>query len=276
LLARCGTNGIIHATNCNMMNMPLPADRVTRWIFLSPHLDDAVFSCGGLISYLSDNGVSVEIWTVFSDQMEDARQLTDYARTLHNRWGTGDHPYVLRKQEDANACRTVGARQHHLGYLDCIYRFIPGSREPVVLSDAELQGTVKPQEQPFIEKIARDLKTRITELTVWVCPLSLGSHVDHQITRKAAEMTGKLMLYYADLPYALPMPRQSISGMIQLSIDVPEKNIQDWGRANLQYSSQISSFWKSPADMADQYSAFLQLYKGMPLWLPNPGGEGGK
>lgn len=257
-----------------MTNFTLPTDRTTRWIFLSPHLDDAVFSCGGLISFLSGNGIAVEIWTIFSDQAEDPDTFTEFVRSLHDRWKSGDHPYVVRKKEDAAGSKMVGARQVHFGFLDCVYRTLPDGGTPVITTNAELLEGIKPEETYLVKDISARLQKRLTESSVWVCPLGLGNHMDHLITRQAAENVRQMMLYYADLPYAIRMPVQSIPGMIQLSFDIPEKNIQQWGRANLQYSSQISTFWKDPAEMADQYSDFIEMYKGMPLWLSKPPEEG--
>jgi hypothetical protein len=34
-----------------------------RWIYLSPHLDDAALSAGGLIYEQTQAGIQVEIWT---------------------------------------------------------------------------------------------------------------------------------------------------------------------------------------------------------------------
>jgi LmbE family N-acetylglucosaminyl deacetylase len=259
-----------------MTNISLPTDRATRWIFLSPHLDDAVFSCGGLISYLSGNGILVEIWTVFSDQSDDPSRFTEFARSLHARWQNGDQPYSMRKKEDAAASKTVGAYSIYLGFQDCIYRYLPKTREPVVTSEADLTGSINPGENWLIDQVAGDMHSRYMEPSIWVCPLGLGHHIDHQIVRKAAEKYHSVMLYYADLPYAISLPVQSFAGKIQLSFNLPEKNVQQWGKAILQYSSQVSTFWKTPVEMAEQYSAYLELYKGMPLWLPNPAGQGRK
>lgn len=273
MLSGGNPNGIIHATNCIMMNLTLPTDRATRWIFLSPHLDDAVFSCGGLISFLSGNGIDVEIWTIFSDQEEDPECFTEFVRSLHTRWQSGDHPYEFRKREDATACKIVGARQVHFGYLDCVYRVLPESGKPVITSNEELLQGIRPEESYLVRKITSRLQKRLTESSIWVCPLGLGNHMDHQITRQAAEKVRQMMLYYADLPYAFRSPALSFPGMIQLSFDLPEKNIQQWGRANLQYVSQISTFWKDAAEMAGQYSRYLETYKGLPLWLSKPSEE---
>ncbi len=253
-----------------MTNISLPTDRATRWIFLSPHLDDAVFSCGGLISFLSEKGMAVEVWTIFSDQTGDPSKFTEYARSMHARWQIGNHPYAARRKEDTAACKTLGAHPIHFGFHDCIYRFLPKNGEPVVTSDAELFGSVKSDEKWVIDRVSGDMQSRNTESSFWICPLGLGNHIDHQITRMAAEKSHPLMLYYSDIPYAINLPAQSFRGMIQLSFDLPEKNIQQWGKAILQYSSQLLSFWKNPEEMAAEYSSYLERYRGFPLWLPNP------
>jgi LmbE family N-acetylglucosaminyl deacetylase len=251
-----------------MTEIPFTSDRKTRWVFLSPHLDDAVFSCGGLISYLSEKGISTQIWTVFSDQTQEVSELTPFAQSLHSKWHAGDHPYIPRKEEDSRACKTVGAQKVHFGYLDCIYRRFPETNKPMVSSDEDLFRSIAPEEFPLVDQITADFRSRLEEPSIWVSPLSLGNHLDHRVVRSAAEKMRKLLLYYADLPYAFSIPPQSIPGMIQFSFDIPETNLNIWGKGVLQYSSQISSFWKNEKEMVEQYSAYLKHYNGLPLWLP--------
>jgi LmbE family N-acetylglucosaminyl deacetylase len=270
LPARGGANGIIHATNCNMTDIPFTSDRRTRWIFLSPHLDDAVFSCGGLISYLAVKGIKVEIWTVFSDQTEEVSSLTPFAQALHSRWQVGDYPYKARKEEDEQACQLIGARLEHFGFQDCIYRRFPGTNEAVITSDDDLLGPIKEGEFELVDQVTEELKYRLEEPSIWVCPSAMGGHVDHRIVRIAAQKVRKLLLYYADLPYAFSVPPQIIPGMIQFSLDIPVENQAIWMRSVMKYASQISTFWKDEPEMVGQYSSFLNLYNGLPLWLPKP------
>jgi LmbE family N-acetylglucosaminyl deacetylase len=253
-----------------MTEIPFSSNRNTRWIFLSPHLDDAVFSCGGLISYLAGKGIHVEIWTIFSDQPDDVSSLTTYAQSLHNRWQAGDHPYIARKAEDSQACRLLGAEQIHFGYLDCIYRRFSDSGKAVIESDDDLFGFIKEEEAPLIDRVTEDLKSRLVEPSIWVCPSNMGGHIDHRIVRAAAQKVRKLLLYYADLPYAFSIPPQIIPGMIQFSFDIPTQNQELWKKGVMQYASQITTFWKNEEEMASQYAAFLGKYKGLPLWVPKP------
>ena len=55
-----------------------------RWIYLSPHFDDAVLSCGGLIRAQSQEGLAVEIWTIFAGDPPPG-PLSEFALKIHAR-----------------------------------------------------------------------------------------------------------------------------------------------------------------------------------------------
>jgi LmbE family N-acetylglucosaminyl deacetylase len=250
-----------------MSEIPLISDRTNQWVFLSPHLDDAVYSCGGLISFLSEKGINTEIWTVFSEQEQDASRLTSYAKTLHKRWQAGDYPYITRKNEDEKACLLVGANKTYFGYPDCIYRKFPDTDAAVVMSDEDLFGPINFGEIGLVKTIAVDLQNRIVEPSIWVCPLGLGGHLDHRIVRAATEMTGKPVLYYADLPYAIGATFDPVPGMIQMIVDIPQLNCETWKKGVIQYGSQLSSFWENEEEMSAQYDRFIASARGFPLWF---------
>ena len=67
-----------------------------HWIYLSPHLDDAVLSCGGLIWEQVQLGERVEIWTIFAGD-PPAEMLTPFAEELHTRWGCGLNAVEIRR-----------------------------------------------------------------------------------------------------------------------------------------------------------------------------------
>jgi len=56
------------------------------WVFLSPHLDDAVLSCGGFIFELIQKGERVEICTICAGDPPPG-ELSPLAEMLHQRWG---------------------------------------------------------------------------------------------------------------------------------------------------------------------------------------------
>ena len=59
-----------------------------RWIYLSPHFDDAVLSCGGLIWEQTQKGTQVEIWTINAGDPVDEPGSAMIAR-VHAMWQTG-------------------------------------------------------------------------------------------------------------------------------------------------------------------------------------------
>ncbi len=127
---------------------------MAEWIYISPHLDDAILSCGSLIWHQVQQGDFVAIWTVCASESPYS-QLSPYAQTLHDRWQTGTDTVALRRKEDAAACQVIGADYSHLPYFDCIYRRLPDGN-PVVTCDIEL---FIPPEASELDEARRILKS---------------------------------------------------------------------------------------------------------------------
>lgn len=174
-----------------------------RAIFLSPHYDDAVLSCGGTVALLADQGCEPIVVTVFAGEVPD-EMLTNFAKWKHSRWGVNgvEENVTRRQEEDRHAVETLGARAHWLGYPDAIYR---GDR---YLSDPSLFGTPQAVETGLITLIADEIRSMPEwddNDTVFV-PLGIGAHVDHQITFAVGRILadrGVRVLAYEDCPYAI-------------------------------------------------------------------------
>lgn len=78
-----------------------------KTIYLSPHLDDAALSCGGLVWMQAQAGERVEIWTMCAGDPPEGR-LSDYAQAHHERWGLGREAVAARREEDARSCNILG------------------------------------------------------------------------------------------------------------------------------------------------------------------------
>jgi GlcNAc-PI de-N-acetylase len=89
-------------------------------VFLSPHFDDAVGSCGGTINRLSRAGEDVVVHTIFAGT--PSPPYSALAGRLHAEWRSGDSPVAVRRAEDARACRVLGCRAEYSDWLDAIYR----------------------------------------------------------------------------------------------------------------------------------------------------------
>jgi LmbE family N-acetylglucosaminyl deacetylase len=92
-----------------------------NWTYISPHLDDAAFSCGGLVWEQTSAGEKVSIWTIFAGDPPQGT-LSDFAEKLQTRWRGGRESMSFRRQEDIQACERIGASYRQFPFPDCIYR----------------------------------------------------------------------------------------------------------------------------------------------------------
>jgi LmbE family N-acetylglucosaminyl deacetylase len=225
------------------MKKELPTE---RYIFLSPHLDDAVFSCGGRIWQAVNQGRRVLVVTVFAAGPPPAVELSPFAQALHRRWGEAHAP-EQRRQEDREALRSLGARGLHWPYMDCIYRRGPASAF-LYPDEAALWGPVSPQEADLVGELARRITALGSEGRALIhTPLGVGQHVDHRLVRQAAEATGRPLLYYADYPYAEdPQAVARALGGVRWEerrVYLSPAAVRAKGEAMARYRSQISTFW---------------------------------
>jgi LmbE family N-acetylglucosaminyl deacetylase len=238
-----------------------------RWIYLSPHFDDAVLSCGGLIWEQTHSGITVEIWTVCAGNPPPG-PVSEFASNMHKIWktGTAQETVDLRRIEDQNAARRVGATVEHLTIPDAIYRrsgtgtlFYPES----VFTDPN------PREMRLAEEVGRQFSEKLTQYDTLVCPLAVGGHVDHRITRAAAEILNRPLWYYADIPYTLQNPNTlapAIDRMTSKTFFISSKGLAAWEDSIAAHASQLPSLFIDEQNMRQQIKEYAQTSGGLPLW----------
>ncbi len=237
-----------------------------RWIYLSPHLDDAILSCGGLIWEQTQAGTQVEIWTICTGDPSDG-PLSPFAEVLHAEWGSGADTPALRRQEDMAACRAVGARYRHLPIPDCIYR---SAKDGTWLYNPDnLMGEIHPVDRPLVETGRAFLAASLKSEDTLVCPLTIGGHADHRLTRAAAEELGHPLYYYADTPYLLndaSVLDTLTSGMHAEVHPVSEAGLCAWQEGIAAYGSQISMLFENMEKMQAMILSYWQSSAGIRLW----------
>jgi LmbE family N-acetylglucosaminyl deacetylase len=238
-------------------------------IFLSPHLDDAVFSCGGVIEELIVSGIHVEVWTIFTAD-PPVGILSPFAQSLHTRWKETANPSWIRREEDKHAIDLLGGQYRHLFYPDCIYRRDPETNEPIIKKDGDLFAPDYKVEKDLLHNLVKDLKSHLVADAEIVVPLGMGGHIDHRITRMAADLLGRPLWFYADYPYAAKDPSKVASFLPEHAEAeeqlISESSIEAWIKAITQYPSQISSFWKSRDEMEKAVRHYASLSIGRTLW----------
>ena len=210
-----------------------------RWIYLSPHLDDAVLSAGGLSYEQTKAGTPVEIWTFMCGVPPDT-EYSPFARLLHYQWGfsSAEETFHSRREEDRRAAQIVGATVLHFDFLDCIYRRDENGEWPYY----EISMPPHEMDAKLPSQIAETISARLTRDDVLVCQLSVGSHVDHVLVRRAAELLDHPLRYDIDIPYLLYKPGElapKSAGMKEKVQAVTEAGLALWQEAVLAYKSQL-------------------------------------
>lgn len=237
-----------------------------RWIYISPHPDDAALSAGGLIYEQTRSGIQVEIWTLLCG-FPPNEELSPYAQLLHHEWGitSADELIRARRAEDERACQVLGAKPVYFDYLDCIYR--RGKNDDWLYSYIFLPPHEDEADLPA--RIAESISARLHPTDQLVCQLGLGSHVDHLLVRRAVELLQRPMLYYADIPYLFKAPEElspHTAGMKANAHAVGEAGLESWQEAVAVYESQISSLFDSPEDMRSKIQKYWRENGGIRLW----------
>lgn len=161
---------------------------------LSPHLDDAVLSCG---RFLAANPGS-RITTVFAAGPSSVRPLPPWDRAARC-FADGDDVMRVRREEDDRAAALIHATTVHLPFWDRQYR-------------TERYGYTGPGDDELTAAVARDLLRHAQRDAAWVIPLGLG-HRDHRITADAGLILagyqpGPVYLY-EELPYTAEKPAEA-------------------------------------------------------------------
>lgn len=237
-----------------------------RTIYLSPHLDDAVISAGGLIRMQVEAGSPVEIWT-FMAGVPAGSDLPEFAQIMHRIWGfaTVEQAIAVRRAEDLRAAAALGAQALHFDFLDCIYR---RGRDGGALYP-DITVPIQPDDADLPMRIAEAIAARLQPDDHVICQLAIGRHVDHVIVRQAAELLHRPLFYDADLPYTLNYPGElapAASGFRESLEPVSEPALQSWIRAIECYASQVDSVFGSHDLMCERMQAHWSEFHGVRLW----------
>lgn len=225
--------------------------RTHRHIFLSPHFDDAVFSCGGTLGVQVSNGLRPLVITIFGGIPAADLQISPFAQQINRQMAGGQiisTPALIerRRQEDASALDFLHCDYLWLDYHDAIYR---GSPAYYTHDDQLIGGDVHPSDLWIDRQLSEALLALHQRLsdTVWYAPLGIGRHIDHQIVSSAVDrltqQAAKVKLY-EDFPYALR--EQALETRMQEFGGVLEPNFVEMSEmlplrieASTMYASQI-------------------------------------
>ncbi len=239
-----------------------------HWIYLSPHLDDAALSCGGMIWSQVRAGNMVEIWSIFAGD-PPAGGRPPFALSLEERWQTGQNSLAARRTEDLQACEVFAVQAVHFDLPDCIYRRLPDG-SPLVNGEADLWQPIPAGEQTLIEQIGALIAARLPRNSRLVIPLSIGDHIDHRLVRAAGLLARPKVYFYADFPYSA-RPKADISRYLdpiwrKIKFPVSKAALTAWETAIACYASQITSLWSDLEEMKVSLAEYYSQGGGKALW----------
>jgi LmbE family N-acetylglucosaminyl deacetylase len=258
-----------------MLSKPDKNDRI---LVLSPHLDDAVLSAGGLIDRAVESGSAVVVGTIFTANAVIEGEASPLVRELHEWWGLGPNPYEVRREEDIDALRTLGAEYLHGGLSDSIYRRDKTGRplyptRQSVFSQPSLSDGIGPVLRKLISGWVETFKP-----TAIIAPMAVGRHVDHVVTTEAvramfAEWQAALFLY-EDMPYStgrfppkfpdsVPAARHRLGLKLDEAVTVEVKFDAKY-TALSKYASQIAEIFPD-RDPEQELRRYMQTKEGTGL-----------
>lgn len=168
---------------------------------LSPHLDDAVFSCGGVLAGLADTGWHVCMATAFTRSIHPASGFA-LACQLDKGLSPDVDYMALRRAEDREAAAILGIGD--LRHLD-----LPEAPHRGYESAPALFGTLQEGDEIWrpLAGLVADLLDEMRPDIVFA-PQGLGGHVDHRQAIRAllAVTPAGRVAWYRDTPYAIRAP----------------------------------------------------------------------
>src|ERR1700751_3490451 len=165
-----------------MMERLKPGERL---LILSPHLDDAVLSVGGIMERATNSGVTVFAATTFTADANQAVASSPRVKELHSLWGLGDNPTLIRREEDIAAVQSLGSDYLHGNLPDAIYRTDTDGHALYATTTAVFSEPSPKEEIWLTLRSLLEEWLKVVKPNIVLCPLAVGRHVDHVITSEA-------------------------------------------------------------------------------------------
>lgn len=226
-------------------------------LFLSPHLDDVAFSCGGTVAALRRDGWRVVVATVFTASVEHPTGFA-LACQLDKGLGAEVDYLALRRAEDEVFGKTMGVSEllwlglreaPHRGYTSAAELFAPIRPEDDISS--ELGAVI----DPVVERFRPGLI---------LAPQGIGGHVDHRqvvrLLRDRPQWHDRLV-WYRDLPYSekypdAPADVELPAGLVEIPVRLGPRELEAKLNGCAAYASQVPFQFGSAPAMRHRLSTF--------------------
>jgi len=173
-------------------------------LFISPHLDDVAFSCGGIARRLADAGWRTVLCTIFTRSMPDPQGFALACQLDKGLPPETDYMALRRAEDDAAAKALRAGEVEWLGLPEAPHRGYHSAPalfgEQVAADDAA-------------DAVEAALAPRLAAgYDLVFAPQGLGDHIDHRHVRDAVARLAathgqsERVAWYRDTPYAIRHP----------------------------------------------------------------------
>ena len=219
---------------------------------LSPHLDDAAFSCGGLLVQLADAGWRTVVATVFTRSVPNPQGFALACQTDKGLPPGLDY-MALRRAEDRAAITILGAEHRYLDFAEAPHR---GYHSAPALFGPMLDDAWRTI-APAIAALMQELDPALVLL-----PSGMGAHVDHRhVIQAAVPLAGGQAAFYRDAPYAIRNPAAPLhvitTGLCRVEVGIAA-GLDRKVRASVAYTSQLGFQFGGPDAAAVVLRQFAQ------------------
>ncbi|WMJ74388.1 PIG-L family deacetylase [Cytophagaceae bacterium ABcell3] len=200
-------------------------------LIFSPHLDDAILSCGSSINHWVTEGNEVIVISIFTSCGRHSQAEL----------------YEKRKKDDIKALQFLGCKFAHLDFVDAPFRDAQNNSFSSILFHHDLK----------CGKVAGLLDSVLSCIEIYkpsqiYFPLGVGGHIDHhQLFLSSLDCShfGEAICYYEDLPYALVPCWSNV-------------RLQNLGYLFSEKDKEMISSQMIPEQLSDCEIAFVKNYMG--------------
>ncbi|MFZ9519061.1 MAG: PIG-L deacetylase family protein [Silvanigrellaceae bacterium] len=171
----------------------------SRVVVVSPHMDDAVLSCGGLLNQLLKTMDCLTVTVCTGDPSG-----VDPANPPH-----GIALPSQRRSEEVAALRALGCELVQLNLLDAIYRVDVRTGMPLYPTMQSIWTMPLESDEAHRKSLHANLSTYVGKNqrpTLFLAPMGIGHHVDHilctQVVLSLVASTDHVLLF-EDFPYVV-------------------------------------------------------------------------
>lgn len=170
-------------------------------LVLSPHSDDAVFSCFDHMNGWLRSGHAVHVCTIFSKFTPTILGDDVYRYVMNSGFADVRQFEKARQQEDKMALRYLGAKYITPGLIDGAFKL--QNRRGVYPSFNEVFSGRIAKNDNRVQELAHYLKKISVSYDRVISPVGIGFQVDHVITAQVARkvIAPDKLSYFYDVPY---------------------------------------------------------------------------